>query len=253
MVRQRYGSLYRAYRFSLAEVDAVAAIWNYIKDVSIERPVKSDKILEKLACAAFNQTPVRLFSPWGPRYKNPSPRIQESDPEVNTLLEMKAVVDEFQSRGVKTNILIMPADVYGTEINGLPADFVYSYFSYLEDMARGKLGNVDIKSWSSIRRENWEMYEKVTLNPDESLERELERVFDKEFEKAGVVARRFNPSNAMTSAKRYIVERLAEAMIIDSVYSPVKLSLVRKEKDSLDGPLPRVYLVKNRAPWMAGE
>ena len=49
MVRQRYGSLYRAYRFSLAEVDAVAAIWNYIKDVSIERPVKSDKILEKLS------------------------------------------------------------------------------------------------------------------------------------------------------------------------------------------------------------
>ena len=44
-----------------------------------------------------------------------------------------------------------------------------------------------------------------------------------------------------------------EGILVDQIYDPIKLSLVRKEKDILDGPLKRVYIVKSMAPWLGGE
>ena len=44
-----------------------------------------------------------------------------------------------------------------------------------------------------------------------------------------------------------------EGNIVNEVYSPLKLSLVRREKDALDGPLKRIYIVQNKAPWLGGK
>ena len=74
-----------------------------------------------------------------------------------------------------------------------------------------------------------------------------------EYEKAVRVATTFNPEQPEYSARRYCIERLAEANIISETFDPVKLSIVRAEKDTLDGPLKRVYVIENKAPWLGGK
>ncbi|MBI1972238.1 MAG: hypothetical protein HYS53_02960, partial [Candidatus Aenigmarchaeota archaeon] len=248
------------YRVNAGDVWAIAEAWKYIKRISVEKPEKPDKILEQLIDARLEpaKMPVgtlvqklRLFSPWGPRYQNSSPEIKESDPEIATLKEMRTALYQFSAAGYVPNLLLMPADVYGTEINGLPERFVREYFKWLEEAALATLGgvaDVNIMPWSEIRSNNKKRYA------------ELKRGFEKEFvalvkpgefAKAVKVAAAFGSGRPEQDAKRYCVERMAEAEVIYSAFKdPIKLSLVRKEKDALDGPLKRIYIIKNRAPWM---
>lgn len=237
----------------LEDVWIIGEMWKYVKRLSIEQPEKPDKILEQMIDAKLQPQPLRLFSPWGPRYKKSSPKIEESDPEIATLKEMFMVLYQFKAVGYAPGLLLMPADVYGTEINDLPEQFVRDYFRWLEEAALRRLDSVadiTVKPWSEIRNENRELYNmwcslaRMDFN---------DLVKTGELEKAVRVAQNFNPSSAEGSARKYCMERLVEAALIADLYDPIKLSLVRKEKDALDGPLKRIYIIKNRAPWMEGE
>lgn len=225
----------------------VASTWNYIKSKSFEKPVYQERILEQLAEERLNsEGKLKFFSPWGPRYKNPNSAIKKDDPEIRTLNEMKNVLEQFSNNGYIVELVLMPADVYGTEINGLPENFVYSYFRNLKNVAEDTIkGSVDIKviPWSEIRDENMAEYSKL---------KNQIKISRKEYNKSVKTAKNFNPDKPEESAKQYCIERLAEAEIIEKCYSPIKLSLVRREKDSLDGLLKRVYMIENKAPWMEG-
>lgn len=247
--REKDGLGYR-YNFGSLQIGDVAAAWEYIKTRRIEKPVKPDKILEQLAVARLKPEKLRLFSPWGPRYRKTSPKIESSDPEMAVLRELKDALEEFQLRGFSPDFLLMPADAYGTEINGLSRIFVSDYFRYLEDAASGVLGescSLDFSPWSAIREDKKARYDE--------LRKELDQDFDlwvneSEYRNAVKTTGFFSPKKAESSARRYCIERLAEASIVSGAYDPIKLSLVRKEKDALDGPLKRVYIIRNRAPWL---
>lgn len=191
-----------------------------------------------------------LFSPWGPRYNRTSSRIEENDPEINTLREIKIVLDRFGSCGYNVDLLLMPADAYGTEVNSLPKDFVSNYFKWLEEWTYKEIGKVNVKLWSTIKDEQRKRYDELSGEIDQNFS---DWIKDDEYENAVRVARVFNPKKAEQSARRYCIERLVEGNIISEVYDPIKLSLVRKEKDSLDGPLKRIYIVQKRVPWLGGE
>jgi hypothetical protein len=227
------------------EVDDIAKTWRYIKEQSSQTPEKPDKILQQLAVARLKPEKLQLFTPWGPRYSKNRANILESDPETATLRELREIADQFEEGGFCLEYLLMPADVYGIEINGLPEQFVKDYFTYLEDVAQRELGKITVKPWSEIRAES----------PYENLRKDVEENFfnwvkQGEYENAVQVARIMNPDDSEQSAKRYCVERIVEANIINDLYDPIKISAVRKEKDALDGPLKRVYMVENKAPWM---
>lgn len=238
----------------LPELVDGGAAWKYIKEKSYQRPELSDEILRTLVMTRIYQDPLSLFSPWGPRYKNGSPKIVEGDREITTLREINEIFWRLNTFGYrKLDFLLMPADAYGTEINTLSPGFVNDYFKYLEDCAYRELGEnrVEVKSWSSIRDERRDRYEE--------LRREIKQDFDKlvkdgEYQRAVTVAKRFSPDDPAESARRYCIERLVEGKIINELYDPIKLSLVRKEKDALDGPLKRVYIIQPelRVPWMGG-
>lgn len=234
---------------TLSDVICVADVWRYIKDRSIQTPEKSDKILEQLAKARLIPENLRLFSPWGPRYNRGSSRIEETDPEVATLREIRAIFNRVGESGYTIDFLLMPADAYGTEVNSLSKDFVSDYFKWLEELAYKELGEVKIKLWSTIRDEQRKRYDEFSGEIDQNFS---DWIKDGEYRNAVKVARVFNPEKAEQSARRYCIERLVEGNIISEAYDPIKLSLVRKEKDSLDGPLKRIYIVQKRAPWLGG-
>ena len=255
IVKQGFGrkTFTTRYVFDSPQIVAdIANAWRYIKEKSIEKPVKPDEILQQLTTSRLKTEKLRLFSPWGPRYNSlyspvnrTSPLVQKTDPEMDTLREIKTILAEFRARGYVVDFLLMPADVYGTEINRLPRQFVGDYFESLEDAARKEIPDLTLKPWSSIREENSSRYEE--------LKAAIERNFDyerSEYLKAVRVAKVFNPGMPEESARRYCIERTIEAIIISEVYDPIKMGLVRKEKDALDGPLKRVYIVQERAPWL---
>ncbi|MBI3412556.1 MAG: hypothetical protein HY051_00555 [Candidatus Aenigmarchaeota archaeon] len=200
--------------------------------------------------AKLKPAKLRLFSPWGPRYNKKTSEIRGFDPEIGTLLEMRLTLEQLEGLRYPTELFLMPADVYGTEINNLSPQFVKEYFMQLSCAATSILGEMTeltIKPWSEIRDENYELYRvgcSLATSDFSSL------VKAGELERAVRITQNFGAKNPEESARKYCVERLVEAALIADLYDPIKLSLVRKEKDSLDGPLKRIYIIKNRAPWM---
>ena len=232
------------------EIERIADAWKWIKKESVKKPVGADAIRRKLVDSVMNGGKLQLFSPWGPRYKKSSSVITDEDLEITTLREIKSVFAELGKWGYSIDFLLMPADTYGIEINGRSSEPVREYFKNLEDAAYAELGEiVKMKPWSIIREENGKRYDELKSELEKDLNN---RKWQDELQRAIGVARYFNPTNIVESAKKYCLERLAEGIIITEVYDPIKLSLVRKEKDTLDGPLNRIYIVKNRAPWLDG-
>lgn len=196
---------------------------------------------------------VQFFSPWGPRYKNKSSLIRSEDPEMRTLQELGEIFGTLSEKGFPVRFLLMPADLYGTAINGLSPNVVQDYFKSLEERAREKLSvtsEVLVRPWSQIRERSW-LYESLQEEVTEDFSRFVSAT---EYNSALKTAQAFNPQKIEESARAYCVERVVEGRIIEKLYSPIKLSLVRKEKDMLDGPLKRLYVIseQNRAPWLAG-
>ena len=206
-----------------------------------------------MARARLQEGALQIFSPWGPRYKKTAAKIEPSDPEIGTLREIKLAFEAFAGRNYQIRFLLMPADTYGIDINGLNSGFVREYFKWLEDAAYSELAKVaavEVKPWSRIIEHSKYAYEELKREIRDDF---FTRVGDRQYERAVMTALRFNPANVEQSARNYCIERVAEAEIIESLYGPIKMSLVRKEKDSLDGKLKRIYIISNRAPWMRGD
>ena len=247
----------------------------YLDQLEKKRSAKADKIIYKLIDTGFTPKTLTWFTPWGPRYKNSNPIINSDDPEVQTLIEMRSIFEKLKSLGYSQKLVLMPADVYATEVNSLDENFVSDYFASLNEKTTEILKDtidVDFSTWSVMREENSGLYQELkekisgefvenesyfwdqnSSNGKDAIE--INRIYKifREFKKAVEVAKFFNPQNAEGSAKKYCIERLVEGILVDQIYDPIKLSLVRKEKDILDGPLKRVYIVKSMAPWLGGE
>ncbi len=233
-------------------IESSARTWRYIKQRSLQRPNKPDKILERLVETRVNRRPLILFSPWGPRYGTRRSEITEDDPELKTLREVSCVIQFFNGEGYEIEYLLMPADAYGTEVNGLPKTFVSDYFKWLKQAAEKIIGvncRLIVKPWSEIRMENKDSYEKLAAETGGNLSQKMP---EGEYKRSVEVARKFNPENPEENARKYCIERIVEAKIVETCFNPIKMSLVRKEKDTLDGELKRIYILPEglRAPWL---
>ncbi len=230
----------------------VEEVWKFMSERQMQKPRKSDKILEQLVDGRILSKPVTLFSPWGPRYKTDDPKIWEGDPECRTLGEIREVLDVCAQYGIKAELLLMPADVYGIEINARSPEFVREYFKYLEECAYREIGEARVlfRPWSAIRGSRWVRYEELRGEVDLDF---FKWVKKGRYNSTIGVAKVFNPSNPVESARRYCIERVVEGIMVQETFTPVKLSLVRAEKDALDGPLSRLYVIQNMAPWLGGK
>lgn len=190
---------------------------------------------------------ITLFTPWGPRYswESRGEDIKEGDDEVEVLNFLAALIGELrQNMPDKTfHWVFLGADLYGTRINNLPVEVVKNYFDSLAQWLPRVLPTAEFRLWSQLDSTVEEYRQEVRADFDNLVS-------------YNILSRANKTALAMgrnSSAKEYLIERLAEAIFIERTLKPIKISCVGRHKDDeVDWRLPRLYLIPGHlhAPWL---
>jgi len=190
---------------------------------------------------------IHLFTPWGPRYswEIRGAIICENDKEVETLRFLHTVLDEISGHmpGKSIRWIVLGADLYGTRLNGLPEEAISDYFASLSDWLATFLPEVEFRLWSEFDEIAEPYREQVRANFSQFVRPEL---LLRAAQTAQTMGRGSDP-------RGYLTERLAEALLIENLLKPIKVSCVMRHKDDhVDADLPRLYIVPGNltAPWM---
>jgi len=209
---------------------------------SIDRAV----FYEEKVVPRISKEVVTLFTPWGPRYDYSSRGnlIEEGDKEVRTLERFREMLSMWQKHMTQQfRWIFMGADLYGTRINGLPQDSVAEYFEQLSIWI-SLLDLGEFRLWSELDQQAEPLRQKISSDFNHHFDSIVES-------KAATVAQKIGGG----SHKAYLIERLAEATLMEDLFQPIKISCAAKHKDGVvDGPLPRLYIVpsKLQRPWFGG-
>jgi len=201
-----------------------------------------EKILPRL-----RESEIYFFTPWGPRYdyKKRGLAITEDHKEVKVMKFLAGLLGQLKENmpSKKLSWFFLGADLYGTRINGLPKEVVSKYFDSLDTWLKKILPEVKLQLWSSFDQEAENYRKKVRQDFSNYIDAKL-------------LARASKTAKGMRQGgdpNEYLVERIAEVMLIEKNLHPIKLSCVARYKDDkVDMTLPRLYFVPEalHAPWM---
>lgn len=272
--RRKYGRQVRKLTQKLDDVrvlfrregDFVAArevfdLWQQIKALKIEHPFYGDKVFRRIATARKESEPLTLFVPWGirPTYSGDmyeTGKFNAGSAESQVLDRVFGFQHMLDARKVPSRVLIMPADLYAINVNGMDTQRL-QYFDVLQSSVAEKAatggGVYEIAPWSRLREQNADRYAELAAEyTDEQIGKVVPwGLMDKAFESA----RKYSVGgDYRQAAMDYLRERLCEGHIIEELFwLVVKLSCVPPRKNKVvDGPLPILNLIpsKLRAPWL---
>lgn len=227
--------------------NAVAA-WEATRPLLTEEVSYTGDILSRLA-GGTQKNPLTLFVPWGVR-----PAGQFGSSETQALDVISNYQKLLSTYAIPSKVLLMPADVYATEVNNYEQESTSAYFSKVTKQAQAR--NFQVVPWSAIRKANQQQYDRVLTweaNVDALWRSTPKSLWGNLRNAATARSKQANENAVVKAAFDYLKERVAEARIIESVFKPIKLSMVSPEKDTIvDRDLPRVYLLpkNNRFPWI---
>ena len=213
------------------------------------KPERPEEIVQRMLKARRSFMELILFIPWGVKSTGDPSLIEDK------VLDRIAYLREILlARKIQAQTLLMPADIYATEVNNqVDNKRANEYFSDVEE--RAKIRGFTVKPWSKIREENLPTYKRraVELN-----EQEIRRILtpakvDEAIKAAERRSGYTKKSDVVKAAFAYLRERICEAEIVKSVYDPIKVSAVAKNKDNeVDRELPRLYIIPYdwQFPWL---
>ncbi len=227
--------------------DAVS-IWNSIAAMSAYSPKRPELTLARLVEKLLTRETLLLFTPWGSITGKTSTGRQEKE-AMESLRNIQILLNQ---SNIKSQFLIMPADVYAIEINRRPKDETLQYFENVTRLAESF--GFSVLPWSLIRRKNSQIYkfyqDKLT---DIALNRLLsKKIIWQAIEQAKRWSGFTDSKEIQQAAYAYMRERLIEDSIIDTLYAPIKISAVTPAKDVLDVTLPVLYIFNQETqyPWI---
>lgn len=195
----------------------------------------------------FRENAITFFTPWGPRYSfaTRGVTIVEGDKETQVLYHLADLFQEICQNMPSKQFrwIFLGADLYGTRINHLPEEVTAAYYASLEEWLRQILPNAEFCLWSTFDAQAEAYRRKVRENFGNLVP-------------ANVVAQATQTARTMgkgSDPREYLVERVAEAMLVEETFRPIKVSCVGRHKDDgVDAELPRLYLLPQTlwAPWM---
>lgn len=190
---------------------------------------------------------INIFTPWGPRYswQKRGTTIHANDKETKVLKLLQNLSYELKmNMPSKTfNWIFVGADLYGTRINTLPKHAVAEYFSSLEICIKGLFPDSSFHLWSSFDKDAESFREEVNNNFDKYVDPRLLR---RTHETAKMM-------NGGGDPRKYLIERISEAILMEKTFRPIKVSCAPRYKDDkVDLDLPRLYLLPEelQAPWL---
>lgn len=236
-------------KYCLRESDISSAqeVLNFLSSMQFTSPVFPEEIKKRLEKSIETREKLTLFIPWGVRPTG-EPRL-----ETSILDQLQTLQKRLYEMGINANMLIMAADTYATEINSqVSQEWTNKYFSFIENEARQR--TLTFTSWSKIREENFEMYQDMAckLNNNAICNMLDTEIIDDKLTSSARRSGKFTRRGIKQAGFAYIRERIVEGVIIENAFRPIKMSLVAKNKDNLDGPLPRLYLFppEQQFPWL---
>lgn len=226
------------------------------------RPARyEDGVLPRL-----REKDITFFTPWGPRYdwESRGVEIREDDKEVQTLKFLAELLGEMRQNMPNNTFrwLFLGADLYGWQINNLPYEMVNKYFDSFESWLHQILPMADFRLWSRFERAlccySPEPYHSGPHHRPVNADRVRRDVRENINWFVGQQIRDRAAQTALrmgrgSSPEAYLVERIAEALLIEQYLKPIKISCVARHKDdSVDVDLPRLYFLPERlhAPWL---
>lgn len=232
---------------SFRAVRDVYFAWQDIEKLRVHDPVKPEEIIKRLFNSRKTGNQLTLFTPWGVGLKE-NLKVAEL-----VLDRIRLISNLLSQRNLNINCLLMPADLYATEINSIDSDLTTRYFEFVTKEA--VLRGFKVKPWSEIRQENLERYRVLLSQLDKKVIREVlsYNTIDNAIEAAKRRNQGLSQKNIENAAFAYLRERICEAEIIEAVYKPIKISAVGKNKDNyVDCELPRLYIIpeKEQFPWL---
>lgn len=234
--------------------------WKAISEMKSYDPVLPEKSIQRLLSSrqsqpdffpdgSYDRQLLCLFVPWGVR-----PKGEFGDPEKAVLEKIRSLQVTLNKRGVNAQVLIMPADLYATEVNRqVSSNEATRYFDNVTLWSN--LTGFFVKPWSEIRQNNLIVYQKrsVQLTDGEIIKILGKNIVNEALEAAGRRSGYNDKAEIEKSAFAYLRERICEAEIIEAVYKPIKVSAVGKNKDNgVDRELPRIYILTSELqfPWL---
>lgn len=222
--------------------------WTDITSLKVDNPVYPEEVIARLNTSRQTDDQLTLFVPWGVR-----PVGRPGRSELTVMDRIKETQDMLRQRRINAAVLLMPADLYATEVNCVNPKIAATYFEFIARAATTRGFNV--KPWSEIRAENSTTYQRRKA---ELTEEELRNILGRaKIEEAVITATRRSGYSLRRfieqAAFAYLRERICEAEIIDAIYKPIKVSAVSKNKDNeVDRDLPRLYIIpeNNQFPWL---
>lgn len=204
-------------------------------------------LYEERILPRLREQEITFFTPWGPRYnwQERGLEIKKADKELKAIRLLTAILNHFQVNmpGKVFKWIFLGADLYGVKINKLPVEVVQAYFLNLENILRQLLPGSEFILWSEFEQDVEQYRAEVGKNFRKYITPE-------------VMERAKKTSEQIENAgdwKRYLVERVAEAMFMEDIFRPIKISCAPRYKDDIvDYELPRLYFVPERlhAPWL---
>jgi hypothetical protein len=231
--------------------------WKAITEIKAYDPMLPEKVIQRLLNARqakflpdeYSRYPLYLFVPWGVR-----PEGEFGDPEKAALEKIRSLQVILNNRGVNAQVLIMPADLYATEVNRqVSNDDAAKYFDNVTLWANYR--GFFAKPWSEIRQDNRIIYQERTAKlTNEEIAKILgKNIVNEALEAAGRRSGYNDKVGIEKAAFAYLRERICEAEIIETAYKPIKVSAVGKNKDNgVDRELPRIYILPSELqfPWL---
>jgi hypothetical protein len=230
----------------------------------VEPPVFSELALRRILVSSEDK-PLVLFTPWGPPYNKEGLNLNNS-PEVKSIKWLAEIAELFNAHRVSIKWIFLAANVYGTEINRLGSlngsprikeEVVERYFFNLKKpivvYIRHDAGTLE--TWSQIRSRYRAVYNLIQQEyTEEKVKQLISESRLKEMTRTAQLINRLNSrEEAEVMAIGYLQERICEALLVEEIWHPIKISLASKKNDEVvDMELPRLYLVSKelQTPWL---
>ncbi|MDP3741875.1 MAG: hypothetical protein Q8R15_01025 [Candidatus Micrarchaeota archaeon] len=208
--------------------------------------------------------PVKIFMPWGPRYKA-SAEIKDADPEHHTIKRVVSVLRKLHTAGLPLQASFMYADSYGVNA-GLAPPTVREYGRNVVTALKQHFAGTNIpfelvphsKLMASHPRYSARIKEVETTLANPTSRRKV-GMDDKLYRRLLAQAKQMTGRDGEQDALHYAAERIVEAEHVATNPLLVKVSLVGPHHDELDlanleprRRLPTAYVIpgEHRRPWM---